>query len=177
MEIRDGFVQRSRRIIRQQPLEIAERHSALIEIFRLLHLIIACSICDKLIRSPVVPFGIYIIGSSVLIGNGIQSLPVRVSSVLDDLLSQISGNSNYIFHQINRVIENLSVHSLKDHLDDSHISDLKCEKECIVNVSAPIGSAVFQSSHVIKIRDCFSDLQLGYSSHFYSSHSFSGYTP
>ena len=52
MEIRDGFMQGRRRIIRQQPLEITKGQRAVIEILRLLNDIEAGCILYKYVGSP-----------------------------------------------------------------------------------------------------------------------------
>ena len=58
MEPFDSLVERLRRIISQQTLEITERDCTLIEIIRIFYLVISKSICNELIRSPVITLGI-----------------------------------------------------------------------------------------------------------------------
>ena len=178
MESFDRLMQTVCRIVRKKSLEISKRIGALIEIFRFFYLIVTGCVRDKFVGTPVFSLIINKIRFSIHSRNDIQSLSVRISTVLDYFLTKVGCHPDDIFHEFYRIGENFLVHSLENHFDPSHLCDFKSQKKCIVNMSVSIWSFLYQNSLILKISDCFIDLYLIYPCHLYlSSHNFCGYTP
>ena len=87
VEILDGLMKLVGRIIGQQALEITKCYGALVEVFRFFHLVVAGGVSDKLVGSPVISLGIFIVRLAVSRRDHVQGLSVRISSVFLDLLS------------------------------------------------------------------------------------------
>ena len=154
----DRLIERLSRIIRQHTLEIPERQRALIEMLRLLHHIIAGSIRDELIGTPVITVRITVIRFVIVGRDHIQRLPLRISAVLDDLFPQKCSDTHHILHQLLRLPKDVLIHLLQDDLDASHAGDLECQKICVIDMSISIGTSSHKPSVILKISNYLCNL-------------------
>ena len=170
MEPFDRLVECLRRIISQQALEITERNCTLIEIIRIFYLVISKSICNELIRSPVITLGIFIKHSSVRCRDHVQCLPLRISAIFNNPFSQIRRNPNNIFHKLFRLCENIFIHSLKDHLHTSHSLNVIYQKKCVIDMTASVWLLRKQFTCKLIMIDYFHFLFRCHLNHYFPSH-------
>ena len=121
MESLDRLIECLCRIISQHPLEMSKCDCTFVKVFRFLYLVITACIRNVYIRTPVLTLRIHIVRLSILCRDYIQSFTLRISAVLNDLLTKERRNPYYILHQFYRIRKNLTVHTLKDHFQDSHL--------------------------------------------------------
>ena len=89
MEAFDCLMQAVCRIICQKSLEVSECICTLVKVFRFFYLIVAGSIRDKFVGTPVFSFIVNKVRLTVYGRNNIKCLSVRISAVFNDLLSQM----------------------------------------------------------------------------------------
>ena len=156
MEILYGFMQSLCRIISQHFLKFSKCNSTFVKILRFFHQIIAYRICNKNIGSPALSVLICQICFSLFCGNQIQNFPFQISTLLNDLLFQMSGDSCDIFHKLFRFLKDLPVDLLEDHLDGAHFSDPVSQHVGSIDMPASAGGAGNQFPGKCKlIRDFF----------------------
>ncbi len=158
MESDNGLIQRISRIIRQHTLEVTERNRTLIEMLRLLHHVIAGSVRNELVRTPVFPVRIPVIGLPVISRDYVQRLPLRIPAILNDLFPQVGRNPHDIRHQFLRLLKYILIHLLQDDLDISHAGNLERQKIGIIDMPVSIGTASHKSSVKLKIPNRFRNL-------------------
>ena len=136
MEARYGFGQLPGRILRQQALEMAKCLAALIKVFRFLHQVIAGCASDKQVHPPVISPAVHIVRGSLPGPDKIQSLPVRISVIFNDLLPQEGGDPLNIPHKRYRILKDIRIHPLKNIR-----MFLTYETEGIIDVAAAVALA------------------------------------
>ena len=106
-------MQFGRRIISKLLQKMTETASGLVKLFRLLHKLIALGIWNKIIASPRLSLAVLEIIGAALRLDICKRLPVRISTLTADYISQILGNAENIFHDSRRILEYITVDPLE----------------------------------------------------------------
>ena len=154
VETGNGFMQCVGRKICKHFLKMTKSYRTFIKVFRTTEFFQSIGIFNKMISSPVFPVTVNKVRLSCFCVHKIQSLPLRIPALCQNLLLQIVGYIKYIFHKGNRVSKYGPVHMLKRVVADDAIL-LKFYHIGIVNMSMTAWLTAYIASFDGKTGDSF----------------------